>query len=90
MEELIESATTVETDINETALIMNSATTSSEKTVQDYVVTGENIDNIVKKIEHAAKNTISNTKSIEEISSAAEHLNALTEELNNVLNKFKT
>jgi len=90
MEKLIESATAVETDINETATIMNSATTSSEKTVQDYVATGNNIDAIVKKIEHAAQNTISNTRSIEEISSAAEHLNALTEELNNVLSKFKT
>jgi len=48
---------------------MNSATTSSEKTVQDYVQTA---------------------KSIEEISNAAEHLNTLTEELSNVLNKFKT
>ena len=90
MEKLIESATDVEKDINETALIMSNATISSEKTVQDYVATGNNIDNIVERIEHAAQNTMSNTRSIEEISSASEHLNSLTEELNNVLDKFKT
>ncbi len=90
MEKLIVSTTVVEADINETASIMESATASSDKTVQDYVTTGNNIDAIVKKVEHAAQNTISNTKSIEEISSAAEHLNALTEELNSVLSKFKT
>ena len=90
MERLIESAIDVETDINETSNIMNSATTSSEKTVQDYIKTGKRIDKIVQKIEHATQNSSSNAQSIEEISNAAEHLNALTEELNNVLGKFKT
>ena len=90
MEKLIDSANVVETDINETSLVMNSATTSSEKTVQDYIATGNNIDTIVQKIEHAAQNSSANANSIEEISSAAEHLNSLTEELNNVLSKFKT
>ncbi len=90
MERLIESASDVETDINETSVIMNSATTSSEKTVQDYIKTGNRIDKIVQKIENAAQNSSSNAQSIEEISNAAEHLNALTEELNNVLGKFKT
>ena len=90
MEKLIESASEVETDISETADVMNSATASSEKTVQDYIKTGNNIDTIVKNIEQAAQNTSSNARDIEEISSSAEHLNALTEELNTVLNKFKT
>jgi methyl-accepting chemotaxis protein len=90
MEKLIESANTVEADINETSLIMNSATSSSERTVHDYIETGNNIDQIVQKIEQAAKNSISNAKNIESISGAAEHLNRLTEELNNVLGKFKT
>ncbi len=90
MEKLIGSASQVETNINETSHIMNDATLSSEKTVQDYIATGKNIDGIVKKIENATQNTSSNLRSIEEISSASEHLNSLTEELNNVLGKFKT
>jgi methyl-accepting chemotaxis protein len=90
MEKLIESATTTEDDINETSQIMQKATKSSDKTVQDYIETGKRIDAIVKKIEIINNNTLSNTRSIEEISSASEHLDHLTEELNNVLAKFKT
>jgi len=90
MEKLIESASEVETDINKTSLIMNSATASSEKTVQDYIKTGSNIDSILKKVEQAARNTASNASSIEDISKASEHLTTLTEELNDVLGKFKT
>jgi len=90
MENLIQSATTAESDINQTSQIMANATNSSDKTVKDYIETGKKIDSIVKKIEIINNNTLSNTKSIEEISSAAEHLNNLTNELNNVLGKFKT
>lgn len=90
MEKLIENATEVEADINETSAIMNNATNSSEKTVKDYIQTGKRIDLIVEKISTISNNTLSNTRSIEEMSAAAEHLNTLTEELSNVLGKFKT
>jgi len=90
METLIESAKEAEENINETSIVMNHATASSEKTVQDYIETGKRIDEIVSKINLINENTISNTRNIEEISSAAEHLRKLTEELSEVLNKFKT
>ena len=90
MEQLIQSATSAEEEINETSEIMNNATHSSEKTVQDYIDTGKRVDSIVAQIDIINSNTTSNTRSIEEISSAAEHLNKLTEELNLVLGKFKT
>ena len=90
MEKLIEVANLVETDINDTSEIMNNATHSSEKTVQDYINTGKKIDIIVQQIQQVHDNTTSNTKSIDEIGKAASHLSDLTEELNNVLNKFKT
>jgi len=90
MEQLIQSATSAEEEINETSEIMNNATHSSEKTVQDYIDTGKRVDSIVAQIDVINSNTTSNTRSIEEISSAAEHLNKLTEELNLVLGKFKT
>ena len=90
MEQLIQSATSAEEEINETSEIMNNATHSSEKTVQDYIDTGKRVDSIAAQIDIINSNTTSNTRSIEEISSAAEHLNKLTEELNLVLGKFKT
>ncbi len=90
MESLIEIANKVEADINDTSVIMNNATLASEKTVQDYIETGAKIDSIVIQVKQIYSNTTTNTKSIEEISNSAEHLNSLTEELNNVLEKFKT
>jgi len=90
MEQLIASANAAETDINDTSDIMNSATRSSDKTVHDYIETSKNIDEIVKKIESASDHSTSNAQDIEKISEASKHLNDLTAELNDVLNKFKT
>jgi len=90
IEKLTHTATLVETNINETSQIMNTATNSSQRAVEDYIQTGEKIDIIVKKIYEATQNTSSNAKSIEEISSASEHLNNLTQKSNNVLERFKT
>lgn len=85
MEQLIQSANKAEENINETSEIMNNATHSSEKTVQDYIDTGKRVDEIVGKMDVVNSNTTSNTRSIEEISSAAEHLSKLTENLSLVL-----
>ncbi len=90
MEQLIASANDAETDINDTSDIMNRATKSSDKTVNNYIETSKNIDEIVKKIESASDHSASNARDIEEISEASKHLNNLTAELNDVLNKFKT
>ncbi|ACZ13153.1 methyl-accepting chemotaxis protein [Sulfurospirillum deleyianum] len=90
IQELSSIAHEVEQKINLTVDIMDKATKLNDKTVEDYVKTGEKIDEIVTKI--AEINTLStqNTRSVEEIAGASEHLNALTEKLNGILNKFRT
>ena len=90
MDTLNKIANEVETDINETSQIMNKATIASEMTVKNYIKTGERVDEIVQKVDIINKNTISNTQSIEEISKASAHLDKLTRNLNNVLEKFRT
>jgi methyl-accepting chemotaxis protein len=90
MENLTKIATEVEKNIHETAVIMDNATLSSENTVKDYINTGVQIDAIVVKIEEINTITVSNTRSMEEVSSATEHLSDLTEKLNNVLGNFRT
>ncbi|WP_263833640.1 methyl-accepting chemotaxis protein [Sulfurospirillum oryzae] len=90
METLTKIASEVEKNINETAVIMDNATISSENTVKDYIQTGTKVDAIVKKIEEINTITISNTRSMEEVSSATEHLSDLTEKLNRVLENFRT
>lgn len=90
MEKLTQIAEEVEKNINETARIMDNATLSSEHTVQDYLKTGQKIDAIVLKIEEINTITLSNTRSMEEVSGATDHLSGLTEKLNTVLGNFRT
>ena len=90
MENLTTIASEAEKNIHETAVIMDNATHSSENTVKDYINTGKKIDGIVGKIEEINTITVSNTRSMEEVSSATEHLSDLTEKLNNVLGNFRT
>ncbi|AFL69200.1 methyl-accepting chemotaxis protein [Sulfurospirillum barnesii] len=90
MENLTLIASSVEQNITETTIIMDNATLSSEHTVQDYVQTGKKIDAIVTKIEQINTITLSNTRSMEEVSGATDHLSGLTENLNSVLGNFRT
>jgi len=80
----------VENKINATVSLMETATKLNDKTVEDYVATGSKIDTIVTKIEEINTLSTHNTRSIEEIAGASEHLNTLTEKLSSILNKFKT
>ncbi|WP_238098959.1 methyl-accepting chemotaxis protein [Sulfurospirillum diekertiae] len=90
METLAVIAAEAEKNIHETAVIMDNATLSSENTVNDYIETGKKVDAIVTKIEVINTITISNTRSMEEVSSATDHLSDLTEKLNQVLGNFRT
>ncbi|MCD8544367.1 MAG: methyl-accepting chemotaxis protein [Sulfurospirillum cavolei] len=90
IQELNRVATDVEAKINQTVERMNTATRLNEKTVNDYIRTGEQIDTIVVKIEEINTLANQNTRSVEEIAGASEHLNDLTEKLNAILSKFRT
>jgi methyl-accepting chemotaxis protein len=90
IQELTSIAQEVEVKINSTADMMRIATGLNDKTVTDYIQTGQKVDNIVTKIEEINTLSTDNTRSVEEIAGASEHLNAITEKLNAILNKFKT
>ena len=90
METLTHVASDVEKNISETTIIMDNAAMASKYTVEDYLETGKKIDAIVTKIEDINTITLSNTRSMQEVGSAIEHLSALTEKLNHVLGTFRT
>ena len=83
-------ATDVEVKITNTVEIVNAAVRASDKTVQDFITTGESINEVVSKVEDINDLSSKNTRSVEEIASAAEHLNNLTEGLNTQLDTFRT
>jgi methyl-accepting chemotaxis protein len=80
----------VEDKINETVEIVDIAVTATDKTVDNFVKTGQDVDIIVSQVNEI--NTISsqNARNVEEIAAAAEHLNMLTDSLHTQLETFET
>ncbi len=90
VEELSYTAVSVEEKINGLSTVMGSATQMADKTVNNYVKTGDEISSIIKSIADINGLSTQNTRSVEEIAGAAEHMNDMTETLNNKLSEFKT
>ena len=90
MEELVDVSNQVEEKIDLTVNIVDDATRASDKTVNDFEKTANSINEIAKQI--GQMNTIStdNARSVEEIASASDHLNNMTESLTHKLEQFKT
>jgi len=90
IQDLSHIAQEVETKINDAVNLVRAAVTASDKTVQDFENTGKNIQMIVVNVEEINDISSTNARSVEEIASASEHLNSLTEDLNSKLERFKT
>jgi methyl-accepting chemotaxis protein len=90
IQELSGIANTVDSSINETVVIVENATKVSDKTVEDFAMTGTKVASIVDKIGEINTISSTNARSVEEIASAAEHLNSMTENLNAQLETFRT
>lgn len=70
--------------------VLEEAIDSATQTVKEYVDSAAQIDGIVGEIGEIDHITQENTRSVEEVSTAAEHLNRMTETLNAELLKFKS
>ncbi|WP_333803103.1 methyl-accepting chemotaxis protein [Sulfurospirillum sp.] len=90
VEELAHTAQTVENSLQESFKIITEATKVSESTVDSYLQTGDEIEIIITKISEINKISTENSRSVEEIASAAEHLSRMTENLNHKLGEFRT
>ncbi len=90
IEELSLNAEDAQEKINSTTQLVKSATVATERTVEDFEKTGKDVETVVKKVEQINTISSSSARSVEEIASAAEHLNKMTEELNSKLELFKT
>lgn len=90
IENLAQVASDVEGKITITAQIVNQAVTTSDKTVQDFTVTSESVKTIVVHVEKINDISSTNARNVEEIASAADHLNAMTQALHEELETFTT
>ena len=89
IQELAGISAEVENKITVTVEVMQEATRVSEKTVNDFEDTGNMIEVISSEIMDINTIVESNARSVEEIASASEHLNRMTEKLNDSMDKFK-
>ena len=90
IQELTHVASDVEKTINNMSVTMNNAIEMSDKTMQDYIATGKNVNEIMDGISEINQISSENARSVEEIASAAEHLNKMTDALNTKLSVFRT
>ena len=90
IQELTHVASNVEKTINDMSATMNNAIAMSDKTMQDYIATGKNVNEIMDGISDINQISSENARSVEEIASAAEHLNKMTDALNSKLSVFRT
>ena len=90
IQELTHVASDVEKTINDMSETMNNAIAMSDKTMQDYIATGKNVNEIMDGISEINQISSENARSVEEIASAAEHLNKMTDALNSKLSVFRT
>ncbi len=90
IEELANTAQSVENKINTIVTMGEQTVKVSDKTVKDFEVADANIEAIVGQIVEVNNLSGTNARSVEEIASAAEHLNTLTDRLNLKLETFHT
>jgi len=90
VEELSTTAVHVEKKINELSIVMENATNMADKTVISYIKTGNDITGIIDGVGEINGLSTQNARSVEEIAGAAEHMNKMTETLNNKLSEFRT
>ncbi|WVV35519.1 methyl-accepting chemotaxis protein [Sulfurospirillum sp. 1612] len=91
VEALATRATEVETTINDMASIINKAATQTSDSIEhSYNETQKDVDEIFNQVSKINEISTHNARSTEEIASAAEHLNTMTETLNNKLSEFRT
>ncbi|MDL0089687.1 methyl-accepting chemotaxis protein [Campylobacter gastrosuis] len=88
--ELTKVASNVENTIKVMSKAIGEAIKLSDKNVEDYIQTGKNIDSITSGMNNINQISTENARSVEEIASAAEHLNKMTDTLNAKLGEFRT
>lgn len=90
IEKLSDSANEVQGEISTTVTIMEEAVSKVDEMVMGYVSNGKSIQNMIDKVEVVNQLSVSNTKSVEEIASASDHLSNMTTKLNNLLGSYKS
>ena len=87
---LAEISSNVEEKINETVALVDAAADATNKTVKSFEVSGKDVELITQEINKINEFSSHNARNVEEIATAADHLNSMTEKLHAQLETFTT
>ena len=87
---LLELTSSVQSRIGQAVSKVLYALEASDQSADHFIQTGESVKSIVNQIHTISELSSNNARSVEEISSAAEYLGTLTENLNQKLSEFRT
>ncbi len=90
VEKLTHISSELQDTISSVVEVLESAVSSANKSVEDYIVTADKINYIVDEIEKSNKLTEENRRSIQEVNAATDQLDSMSKKLNNELMKFKS
>lgn len=90
LNKITDTSVSVQNNVFEVMKTLNNAVKNANKTIHDYIDTASRIGLITEDISKINEISSINVRSVEEIASAAEHLNKMTENLNIELGKFKS
>lgn len=90
VEELVSVAQDVTSKMNVMSSSIKEAALMSDKSIEDYIKSGAKIDDIIEHFAHVNELSTENLRSVEEIASAADGLNKMTQTLNDKLDSFRT
>ena len=90
IEELSNSANSVEDEIGHSVTSMESSLNKVDKTVEGYIDNSKTIENMIKQVKRINVISSENAKSVEGIASASDNLSEMTGQLNSLLNEYRT
>lgn len=90
MEQITGTSHDVQQNVSTVMEVLNKSAQNAGQSIQDYIDTAKKIGSITVEIDKINNISSVNVRSVEEIASASEHLNKMTENLNNELGKFKS
>ena len=90
MHSITSTSNSVQENVKNVMKVLNHTVENATQTITDYISTADKIGNITHEIDKINDISSINARSVEEIAGASEHLNKMTENLNNELRKFKS
>ena len=90
MHSITSTSNSVQENVKNVMEVLNHTVENATQTITDYISTADKIGNITHEIDKINDISSINARSVEEIAGASEHLNKMTENLNNELRKFKS